>query len=82
MRAACLVAVCLWGCVCRSVIAWGEEPEVRVYCPAISFDNHDDRNRNVPEGPSEVLLMVVGRIEKPPAPKKDPIKPQEEDRLH
>jgi WD40 repeat protein len=38
------------------------EPEIDVYCPAVGYDNHDDRGRNVRRGPHPVVLMLRGRI--------------------
>src|SRR5690348_11779461 len=38
-----------------------KEPDIDVHCPAVAFDDHDDRGRSLPEGPRPVVLLVVGR---------------------
>lgn len=38
------------------------QPDIHVFCPAISFDSHNDRGSNGPGGPSEVVLMVVAKV--------------------
>ncbi len=61
MRRFFLVAVCLCSCINLSAA----ERDVSVFCPAIAFDDHDDRGRSVPHGPGMVVLMAVGKIKKP-----------------
>lgn len=51
---ACLVATC------PSVAA--EPANVQVHCPAVAFDDHDDRGRDVPMPPRPVVLMVVAKV--------------------
>ena len=42
-------------------MAWAEEPAIEVFCPAVAFDDRNDRGRNTEDSPHPVVLMVVGK---------------------
>jgi WD40 repeat protein len=48
--------------LCASISSsFADDAEVNVFCPAVSYDDYDERGRDVPSGPHRVMLMVVGR---------------------
>lgn len=53
------VGCCVVGYLVAVAIA--DEPAIRVTCPAVSYDDHNERGVNGPDGPHPVVLMVIGK---------------------
>jgi len=64
----CLLALVL---LCGTTVAVAEDAEVRVFCPAIAFDDYDERGSNGPDGPHSVVLMMVDKVQASPGVQKN-----------